>query len=218
MRNRLGYNITSTLRETRDQILEASSALHDLRVTIEGLSDENLRALSTWCSGLDAEYVLKLARIFGSYHAKAGVLVDTPSQGPVRRREFATPYHDEVPGEEDPLAGTPYTPGRFENPGRPGALDYDDFIAGRIGRDVFVACKVGLRGADGEIVYPVMFSPIFTHDPDQETDVQFFEGHEMALILSNMAKDPRCSVPPLSLFSRSTFDEFVALCEKMLRE
>jgi hypothetical protein len=117
MRNRLGYNVTSTLRETRDQILEASSALHDLRVTIEGLSDENLRALSTWCSGLDAEYVLKLARIFGSYHAKAGVLVDTPSQGPVRRREFATPYHDEVPGEEDPLAGPPYTPGRFENPG-----------------------------------------------------------------------------------------------------
>jgi len=107
---------------------------------------------------------------------------------------------------------------RKPNTGRPAALGYDDFIAGRIGRDVFVACKVGLRGTDGEIVYPVMFSPIFTHDPDQETDVQFFEGHEMARILSNMAKDPRCSVPPLSLFSQSTFDEFVALCEKMLRE
>ena len=29
----------------------------------------------------------------------------------------AGPYSDEVPGEEDPLAGPPYKPGRFENPG-----------------------------------------------------------------------------------------------------
>jgi hypothetical protein len=111
---------------------------------------------------------------------------------------------------------------RRSNPGRPAALDYDDFIAGRIGSALFVACKVGLRGTDGEIVYPFMLSHIFTTDANKgrlgEDDVRFFEGYEMARILSNIAKDPRCSVPPLSLFSRSTFDEFVALCEKMLRE
>lgn len=113
---------------------------------------------------------------------------------------------------------------RRSNPGRPAALDYDDFIAGRIGRDVFVACKVGVRGTDGEIVYPFIYTSIFATDSDRgqgpldEHDVYVFEGHMMARILSNMAKDPHGSVPPLSVVDRSTFDEFVALCEKILRE
>ena len=133
MRNRLGHKVTATLLETSDQILEVSSALHDLRVTIEGLSDEDLLALRTWCSGLDAEFVLKMARIFGGYHNSSRVLVNTPSPRYVRRTggNFYGPdgelpplpsvrfygADEEVPGEEAPLAGPPYTPGRFENPG-----------------------------------------------------------------------------------------------------
>jgi hypothetical protein len=44
------------------------------------------------------------------------------------QRDAIAGAHEEVPGEEDPLAGPPYTPDRFDNPGVPSNFDINKYI------------------------------------------------------------------------------------------